>query len=188
MIFTDLFISGSEIFIILFAVLLLFGANKLPEIARGLGKGMNEFKKATNDIKSEFDEHTQGIQKDIKSIKSDLEESTRFDDMADNYFRDDDSTQNETDSDSDTATDTQTESDSETTEEDIYEEPSGPYSGNEENAGESTGEQEETEETEETDAYKQQDNASEQEDYPENEDQTGEGSSRRDASSNKENQ
>jgi len=88
---TILFISGSEIFIILLVVLLLFGANKLPEIARGLGKGMNEFKKATDDIKSEFNEHTRDIQKDIKSIKSDLEESTKFDDV-DNYFREDEYT------------------------------------------------------------------------------------------------
>ncbi|GEM_PF-166252 len=75
-----LFISGSEIFIILLVVLLLFGANKLPEIARGLGKGMNEFKRATRDIRSEFDEHTQDIQKDVKDIKENIQEQTRFDD------------------------------------------------------------------------------------------------------------
>ena len=187
MIFTDLFISGSEIFIILFAVLLLFGANKLPEIARGLGKGMNEFKKATNDIKSEFDEHTQDIQKDIKSIKSDLEESTCFDYAADNYFRDDDDynrNEGESESESNTATDTQTDSDTETTEEDVYEEPSGHYSGNEENAGESSGDQD----TAEQSSYTQRDDAPDQEDYPENEDQTGEGSTRNDSSSSKENQ
>jgi len=185
MIFTDLFISGSEIFIILFAVLLLFGANKLPEIARGLGKGMNEFKKATNDIKSEFDEHTQDIQKDIKSIKSDLEESTRFDDVADNYFKDDeDYNQNEGESESNTATDTQTDSDTEATEEDVYEEPSGYYSGNEENAGESSGDQD----TAEQSSYTQRDDTPDQEDYPENEDQTGEGSTRKDSPSDKENQ
>ncbi len=188
MIFTDLFISGSEIFIILFAVLLLFGANKLPEIARGLGKGMNEFKKATNDIKSEFDEQTQDIQKDIKSIKSDLEESTRFDDVADNYFKDDDQSGNDTDRDNDsesnTATDTPSDSDSETTEEDVYEEPTGPYSDNEEYTDESTGDQDK----DEKDPDMQRDDAPEQQDYPENEDQTGEGSTRQDSSSNKENQ
>ncbi|HRW62697.1 MAG TPA: twin-arginine translocase TatA/TatE family subunit, partial [Bacteroidales bacterium] len=42
-----LFISGQEIFVILLVVLLLFGANKIPEIARGLGKGFREFQKAT---------------------------------------------------------------------------------------------------------------------------------------------
>ena len=36
-------------------VLLLFGGKKLPEFARGLGEGIKEFKKATNDIKDEVD-------------------------------------------------------------------------------------------------------------------------------------
>jgi len=53
---TLLFIGTSEIFVILLVVLLLFGANKIPEIARGLGKGIREFKKATNEIQKEFDD------------------------------------------------------------------------------------------------------------------------------------
>src|SRR6056297_2712056 len=80
-----LFISGSEIFIILLVVLLLFGANKLPEIARGLGKGMNEFKRATRDIRSEFDEQTKDIQKDVKELRKDIEDQTRFN-MDDDFF------------------------------------------------------------------------------------------------------
>ena len=40
-----------EIGVILFIILLLFGAKKLPELARGLGKGIKEFKKASSDIK-----------------------------------------------------------------------------------------------------------------------------------------
>ena len=82
-----LFISGSEIFIILLVVLLLFGANKLPEIARGLGKGMNEFKRATRDIRSEFDEQTRDIQNEVKGIKKDLEDQTRFN-VNDGFFDD----------------------------------------------------------------------------------------------------
>ena len=42
-----------EIGVILLVVLLLFGAKKLPELARGLGKGIKEFKKASSDIKDE---------------------------------------------------------------------------------------------------------------------------------------
>ena len=43
-----------ELLVILVIVLLLFGgAKKLPELARGLGKGVKEFKKATDDIKNE---------------------------------------------------------------------------------------------------------------------------------------
>ena len=43
-----------EIVLILFIVLLLFGAKKLPELAKGLGKGLNEFKKASKDVKDEI--------------------------------------------------------------------------------------------------------------------------------------
>ncbi|MBS2029891.1 MAG: twin-arginine translocase TatA/TatE family subunit [Deltaproteobacteria bacterium] len=44
--------SGTEMIIILVLALLLFGPNRLPEIAKMLGKGMREFNKATNDIRS----------------------------------------------------------------------------------------------------------------------------------------
>jgi len=49
-----LFISGGEIFVILLVVVMVFGADKLPEIARELGKGMRQIKNATNDIKREI--------------------------------------------------------------------------------------------------------------------------------------
>jgi len=62
-----LFISGSEIFVILLVALLLFGSKKIPEIARGLGKGLNEFKKATNEIKKEIIEKND-ITDDINNI------------------------------------------------------------------------------------------------------------------------
>lgn len=45
--------SGPELIIIVFVVLLLFGARKLPELAQGLGKGIREFRKATRE---DFDE------------------------------------------------------------------------------------------------------------------------------------
>ena len=46
-----LFIGGPEIVIIMFVVVMLFGSKKIPEIARGLGKGIRELKDASNDIK-----------------------------------------------------------------------------------------------------------------------------------------
>jgi sec-independent protein translocase protein TatA len=46
-------IGTTEILIILFIVLLLFGAKKLPELARGLGKSMSEFKKASAEMERE---------------------------------------------------------------------------------------------------------------------------------------
>lgn len=47
--------GGSEWILILLAVLLLFGAKKIPELARGLGKGIREFKDASREIKREID-------------------------------------------------------------------------------------------------------------------------------------
>ena len=43
-----------EVFIILLIVLLLFGGKKLPEIAKGLGKGIKEFKKASKEFTDEI--------------------------------------------------------------------------------------------------------------------------------------
>jgi len=64
-----LFISGQEIFIVLIVVLLLFGAKKIPELARGLGKGMREFKKATEEIKKEINDNSSDVVKDIKDME-----------------------------------------------------------------------------------------------------------------------
>lgn len=44
-----------EIGLILLVLLLLFGAKRIPEIARGLGKGIREFKDATNEVKKELE-------------------------------------------------------------------------------------------------------------------------------------
>jgi sec-independent protein translocase protein TatA len=78
------FISGAEIAFILFLVLLIFGADKIPEIARGLGKGMRQIKDATNDIKSEITKTaekqgldldiTKDVRKEIDAVKDDIEE------------------------------------------------------------------------------------------------------------------
>lgn len=48
-------IGGWEVVLILALALLLFGAKRLPEIARSLGKSLREFKKATKEVKDEFD-------------------------------------------------------------------------------------------------------------------------------------
>ena len=84
MIFLPLFISGAEIFFIIFIVIMVFGADKVPEIARGLGKGMRPIKDATNDIKSEITKSakeqgvdldiTQDVRKEIDKVKEDVEE------------------------------------------------------------------------------------------------------------------
>ena len=47
-------LGGGEIILILALVLILFGAKKLPELAKGLGTGIKEFKKATRDVTDEL--------------------------------------------------------------------------------------------------------------------------------------
>jgi sec-independent protein translocase protein TatA len=49
-------IGFGELLIILVVVLLLFGAKKIPELARGLGKGMSEFKKGLKDVEDNIKE------------------------------------------------------------------------------------------------------------------------------------
>lgn len=85
-------IGGGELFFIMLVVLMLFGSDKIPEIARGLGKGMQQLKNATNDIKSEIhksadidgikksltdlgnSDTTKQIQGEIEKVKEDIEE------------------------------------------------------------------------------------------------------------------
>jgi sec-independent protein translocase protein TatA len=47
-------LGGGEVFLILAVVLILFGARKLPELAKGLGQGIKEFKKATREVSDEM--------------------------------------------------------------------------------------------------------------------------------------
>ena len=73
---TFLFIGGPEIFIIILVVVMVFGADKIPDIARGLGKGMSQIKNATNEIKKEINDSakSQGIDTDLaKDIKKEID-------------------------------------------------------------------------------------------------------------------
>jgi len=47
-------LGAGEIILIVLVILLLFGAKKIPELARGLGKGMSEFKKGLKDVETEI--------------------------------------------------------------------------------------------------------------------------------------
>ncbi len=72
-----LFISGGEIFFIMFIVVMVFGADKIPGIAKGLGKGMRQLRDATDDIKREIQKSAdkQGINTDFaKDIKKEIDE------------------------------------------------------------------------------------------------------------------
>ena len=83
---TFLFIGGPEIFIILLIVVMVFGADKIPDIARGLGKGISQVKNATNEIKKEINESAKNqgidtdlakdIKKEISSVKENIDDMT----------------------------------------------------------------------------------------------------------------
>lgn len=69
-----LFISGPEILFIGLIVLLVFGADKIPEIAKGLGRGIRQVKDATEDIKSEIKKSAENQGIDTKSIKKEIDD------------------------------------------------------------------------------------------------------------------
>lgn len=83
---TLLFIGAPEVMFILLIVVMVFGADKIPEIARGLGKGMRMLRDASTDIKSEITKSvdkqgidsdvTKNITEEINKVKDDLEDFT----------------------------------------------------------------------------------------------------------------
>lgn len=56
--------GGSEWILIIIVVLLMFGGKKIPELMRGVGRGMREFNDAKNNVKSEIEEGMK--EKDVK--------------------------------------------------------------------------------------------------------------------------
>ncbi len=68
--------GGSEWILIIVVVLLMFGGKKIPELMRGIGKGMREFNDAKNNVKSEIEEGMKEKDKDeeIRQLKQQLEQ------------------------------------------------------------------------------------------------------------------
>jgi sec-independent protein translocase protein TatA len=62
-------LGGGEIFIVLLVVLLFFGSNKIPELARGLGKGIREFKNAANGVQREIEDSMKDVPKKEDLLK-----------------------------------------------------------------------------------------------------------------------
>ena len=62
-------IGGTEWLVIGAAVLLFFGAKKIPEFAKGLGKGIREFKNAVNDVNQDVEESTKDVKRNIDSAR-----------------------------------------------------------------------------------------------------------------------
>ena len=63
-------LGGTEILLILFVILLLFGAKRIPELAKGLGRGIREFKDATNEIKNDIENHDRDEKKPANDVRT----------------------------------------------------------------------------------------------------------------------
>ena len=66
-------LGGSEVFIILLAIVLLFGSDQLPQLVKGLGKGIREINDAKNQIQNEIQKGT-GLSNDIAKRASEIKE------------------------------------------------------------------------------------------------------------------
>src|SRR5438128_6329425 len=67
----------SEILVIFVVALLVFGPKKLPELGKSLGKGLKEFKKATDELKSNWDEQLKDVEKSVNEVKDTVHSATR---------------------------------------------------------------------------------------------------------------
>jgi sec-independent protein translocase protein TatA len=119
---------GIQEMIFLFVLaLLIFGPKKLPELGKSFGKGLAEFRRASNELKSTFQREMDNIESETKQVKETASEISRdvktsyYDDTQDDYYSDYASAKNQTGSSTDsssqskTAEATQTESGNATT-------------------------------------------------------------------------
>lgn len=60
--------GGSEWILIILFVIIFFGAKRIPELARGLGKGIREFKDATRGVQNEIEEGIKSTDEDPKKL------------------------------------------------------------------------------------------------------------------------
>ena len=61
-----LFLGAVEILVVIIFILMFFGADKIPELAKGMGKMMREVKDASNEIKREIKDSSSQIKKDLE--------------------------------------------------------------------------------------------------------------------------
>ncbi len=66
-------VGGTEIILIILVIIIFFGADKIPELARGLGQGMSEFRKASDSIKKEIDNSKKNFSAPPKREKANTE-------------------------------------------------------------------------------------------------------------------
>ncbi len=69
-------ISGGEFMVILIAIFFIFGPKKMPEIARKIGRTMNELKKASSDITREFKDETNSIKNELLAARESVRRET----------------------------------------------------------------------------------------------------------------
>ena len=68
-------LGGGEIIVVLLVVLLFFGSKKIPELARGLGRGIREFKDATSDVQREIEKGIRDIEAPVRETKKTIHQS-----------------------------------------------------------------------------------------------------------------
>lgn len=73
-----LFIGGPEIVLIFLFALLFWGSKSIPDVAKMLGKGVKEFRKVSETIKSELDDSTSDLKKDLDEIKDNINKGSGF--------------------------------------------------------------------------------------------------------------
>lgn len=81
-------IGTPELMVIMFVVLLLFGGKKLPELARGLGKGIREFKDASDGVKREIHRNINAVNEEMDFERSTTTKSTSVPDYSQDYSSD----------------------------------------------------------------------------------------------------
>jgi TatA/E family protein of Tat protein translocase len=75
----------SEMLLIFIVALLVFGPKKLPELGKSLGKGIREFRKATDDLKSSWQDQVKDIQAPLNDVKRDINEMGR--DLQSDFYK-----------------------------------------------------------------------------------------------------
>jgi len=75
----------SEMLVIFVVALLVFGPKKLPELGKSLGKGIREFRKATDELKSTWQEQVKDIQAPLNDVKRDMNEMSQ--DLKSDFYK-----------------------------------------------------------------------------------------------------
>src|SRR5215475_10276694 len=66
-----------EMILIFIIALLVFGPKKLPELGKSLGKGLREFKKATNELKANWEDHIREAETSVQDVKQTVHETSK---------------------------------------------------------------------------------------------------------------